>query len=308
MASKNETTARIILVITGILVLTALAYFATRYFTTKEKLEESDVQIKELITEIEEREQEIVSLQTQIDDLSTDVGEKDQLINEQLQQIEKLENRLKSFKGSPSMAEKVKGLESRISLMRTQMQDYQETISDLKETIALQSDSIATAREITEQQEGEITNLNETLEEREQRLKIAAKLQAADFTFFRVRNSGKEIRDFEFRRLGLDEIKVCFNVLKNSEATPGKRTLYMVIENPDGSVSSNEAEGYSGSFQVNGAQRAYSAKTEINFSLTTQEVCIPYKRPDGEKYEKGDHFVNVYANDELIGQQKFTVK
>lgn len=308
MASKNETTARIILVITGILVLTALAYFATRYFNTKEKLEDSDIQIKELIIEIEEREHEIVSLQTHIDDISTDVGEKDQLINEQLQQIEKLENRLKGFKGSPAMREKVKGLESRISLMRSQMQSYKETITDLKETIQLKSDSLADVREITEQQEGEISNLNESIEVKERRLKIAAKLQAADFSFYRIKNSGKEIRDFEFRRLGLDEIKVCFNILKNSEGVPGKRTIYMVIENPDGTVSSNDGEGYSGTFKVNGANRSYSSKTEINFSLTTQEVCLPYKRPDGEKYEKGDHFVNIYANDELIGQQKFTVK
>lgn len=308
MASRNESTARIILVITGILVLTALAYFATRYFNTKEKLEDSDTQIKQLITEIEEREQEIVSLQTQIDDLATDVGEKDQLINEQLQQIEKLENRLKEFKGSPAMREKVKSLESRLSLMRSQMQTYQETIVELKETIQLKSDSLAEVRELTEQQEGEISNLNETIEEREQRLKIAAKLQAADFSFFRVKNSGKEIRDFEFSRLGLDEIKICFNILKNSEAAPGKRKIYLLIENPDGTASTNEAEGYSGTFKVNGADRAYSARTEINFSLTTQEVCIPYKRPDGDKFEKGDHYVNVYANDELIGQQKFTVK
>lgn len=82
----------------------------------------------------------------------------------------------------------------------------------------------------------------------------------------------------------------------------------MLIENPDGSVSTNDAEGYSGTFKVNGANRAYSARTEINYSLTSQEVCIPYKRPDGEKYEKGDHFVNIYADGDLIGQQKFTVK
>lgn len=308
MASKNESTARIILVITGILVLTALAYFATRYFNTKEKLVDSDNQIKELITEIEEREQEIVSLQTQIDDLNTDVGDKDQLINEQLQQIEKLEKRLKEFKGTPAMREKVKGLESRISLMRTQMQNYQETISTLKETISLKSDSLAEVRDLSEAQQGEIANLNESNAEKEQRLKLAAKLQAADFVFYRVKNSGKEVRDFEFRRLGLDAIKVCFNVLKNAEAKSGKRNIYLLIENPDGSVSTNDAEGYSGTFTVNGANRAYSARTEINYSLTSQEVCIPYKRPDGEKYEKGDHFVNIYADGDLIGQQKFTVK
>ncbi len=308
MATKNESTARIILVITGILVLTALAYFATRYFSTKEKLEDSDAQIQELIIEIEEKEQEIVSLNTQIKDLNTDVSQKDELISEQLKQIEKLENRLQEYRGNSTMKEKVKNLESRLSLMRTQVQDYQQTISGLRETIQLQADSLSEVRDLTVQQQDSINNLQESNEEKKRRLSIAARLKAADFTFFRVKNSGKEVRDHEFSRMGLDEIKICFNILANSEAKSGKRTLFLQIENPDGTVSTNDAEGYSGTFRAAGADRAYSARTDINFSLTTQEVCIPYKRSDGEKYQKGDHFVNVYADDQLIGQQKFSVK
>jgi predicted nucleic acid-binding Zn-ribbon protein len=308
MASRNENTGRIILVITGILVLTALAYFATRYFTTKEQLVQSDVQIKELITEIEEKEGEIVNLQTQIDDQATDLQEKDRLLDEQLAQIGQLERKLSSFRGSPTLREKVKNLESRISLMRTQVNNYQETITRLEQRVQQQSDTIAQVLEENDQQAATINELEETTAQQQTRLERAAVLQAADFDFFRVKKSGKEVEDKDFRRLFLREMKVCFDILKNNEAQAGPRELFLVIEQPDGTALTNEAAGLSGQFRHNGVDRSYSARAQITYSLTTQQVCIPFSIADGEKFEKGEHYVSVYTEGELIGQGSFEVK
>ncbi len=309
MATKNDNTGRIILVITGILVLTALAYFATKYFAQKDVVEEQQTTIDNLGVEIDQLEAQIVEFESTIQDQQTDINTKDSLLSVRNGQLEALEVKLQRYKRSSNAnAKKLSDLESRITQLRSQVTEYQQKVETLEETIAEQSDSLAQQLAISEDQQAQISNLSQTAEEQAERLKRAGVLQAADFNFYNVKKNGKEDQDNSFRRSAIHIVKVCFNVLKNSEATVGKRDVYLVVENPDGSVNANAGGGYSGEFVFNGSKRTYSAKTNIDYKLTTQTVCIPYQPTDGVKFEKGDHFVSAFADGKLIGQGKFSVK
>jgi DNA repair ATPase RecN len=310
MASKNENTGRIILVIVGILVLSALGYFATRYFTQNKKIQEEYIPtIENLKTEVVQLEDNIIKLEASIEDQNLDLAEKDKLLAERDRQLEELEIKLNRYKNSANSSKSdIKEMENRLSLLRSKVSTYEEKVAVLEQQLAIQSDTIRSQRAKTQQLAGTISELSQENQEKEERLLKAGALRAADFVVYNVKKNGKEERDAEFRRASLKSLKLCFNVLQNSEAQSGPKEVFLVFENPDGSINSNIAEGYSGKFLYDGTERIYSAKATFNYTLTTQEVCIPYSIAPEEKYQKGMQYLSVYIDGNLSGQSSFVIK
>ncbi|MDB4286356.1 hypothetical protein N9933_03555, partial [bacterium] len=303
-------TGRIILVIVGILVLSALGYFATRYFTQNKKIQEEYIPtIEDLKTEVVQLEDNIIKLEATIEDQNLDLSEKDKLLSERDRQLEELEIKLNRYRGSANASKSdIKEMANRLTLLRSQVTNYEEKVAVLELQVAQQSDTIRSQREKTYQQAGTIIELSEENKEKLERLLKAGALRAADFTIYNVKKNGKEIRDADFRRSSLKSLKICFNVLQNSEAQSGPKEVYLVFENPDGTINSNVNDGYSGKFMYEGVERIYSAKATFNYSLTNQEVCIPYTPAPEEKYQKGMQYLSVYMEGNLAGQSSFVIR
>ena len=101
---------------------------------------------------------------------------------------------------------------------------------------------------------------------------------------------------------------MCFTLLENRIAQPGNREVFLVIENPDGTVSANFTDNFSGKFTIDGSEKIYSVRTVVNFNRRSQEVCLNYSPSKENAFQKGVQYVFVYSEGNLIGQGNFTLK
>ena len=188
MASRDssKTTSRAILVITGLLVLSALAYFTTKYFSEKRANEESLVKINELNSEVLELEEKILNFQVEIEDQNMELAEKDKLLEEKYKELEAMATKLSSAKkNDKSQLSKIRGYESRISELRVMVDKYRKEIEYLKEENLQLAGEVQTLKAREGQLEDEKVTLvqqNEaTTKELEETVQIASVLKTADF-------------------------------------------------------------------------------------------------------------------------------
>ncbi len=309
--SKN--TSRIILVIVGILVLSALAYFGIKYFTEKAENEKNIVQIENLENEILELEEQNLDFQATLDDKNIELAEKEQELSQKQDQIQKYINQLAAAKKKGRVNQKrIAELEARASSLQKFVDQYKNQIEELKAENAMltaQVDTLRTSASRLIQEKEDLVATNEsTSEELEKTIKIASVLKAREFSFAQVSKKGKEKVASEFRRNQLKDLKICFNLQENLIADPGERELYIVLENPDGSPNANYDEGFSGKFTFEDQEKVYTAKTSVNYNRLALEVCVPYRMADNTKFDKGPQYVSIYNEGNLIGQAAFKVK
>lgn len=307
--SKN--TSRIILVIVGILVLSALAYFGIKYFTEKAENEENLAKIDELNNEMMELEERILDFQATLEDKNMEIADKDKLLEEKERQIQDYIDRLAAASQSGRVKEdRIRQLEARATSLQRMVDQYKLEVEELQAAnreLSTQVDTFRTRTTRLEREKSDLKATNEaTTQKLEETVKIASVLKAREFQFALIKNNGKEKEDTEFPRWRLDEISICFNLQENLIADPGPRELYVVIESPDGTPNTNPA--LSGEFEHEGQMRPYSVMTTVDFDRLAQEVCVEYKPKDKEKFEKGPQYVSVYTEGNLIGQSAFRVK
>ena len=77
------------------------------------------------------------------------------------------------------------------------------------------------------------------------------------------------------------------------------------IVDPVGNVIFDVAKG-SGSFKVNGKEQFYTARQEILFDNSKQELSFVYDK--GSQYDKGDYKIVILADSYEIGQATFNVR
>ena len=314
MPDNSKNTSRIILILIGIVVLTALVYFAYKYFSEKQQNDLNVAKIEELDTEIRDLEEKISELQVTMEDQSMEMAEKDRLIEEKGAEIEELVKRLNSAKNSGRInANKVRQLESKLASLQSNLEQYEMRVAELEtQNAALveQVDSLSTSRVQLRAQVEEAQTIQQQTEERlEETVKVASTLKATDFHFFTVNKRGKAKEGREFRRGAMATLRVCFNIQDNPLAETGMKDLYLVVENPDGTVNANFATALSGEFEFEGAMRTYSARQTFDYAGFTQEGCIEYApSEENKKYEKGPYQVTLYSDGKLIGRSGFRVK
>ena len=129
-----------------------------------------------------------------------------------------------------------------------------------------------------------------------------------NFRFINVRKNGKEREEEEYSKRRLYQLKFCFTILENLITPSGAKDVYLVYENPDGTINTNFAEGYSGQFVHNNTEKNYTVKTTIDYNNSDLELCIPYAPEEENTFQSGLQYVSVYCDGRLIGQGNFMVK
>ena len=100
-------------------------------------------------------------------------------------------------------------------------------------------------------------------------------------------------------------MRIEFTVNENKVAPiEGKGLLVRVIA-PDNNVLFDVTRG-SGSFNFEGREMFFTAKKEILYDRSSQKVTLLYDK--GSEYELGQHTVEVYTDDYLMGRGSFVVK
>ncbi len=193
--------------------------------------------------------------------------------------------------------DKVEGYET---LLREKEAEIQKLRAVNEELLTENTDLKVAQNELSDS----IVDLTETSKELGEKVALASTLKAENIKVSAVNKRGRE-REDEFRNRQIESLKVGFNLADNTVAPIEGKDIRIRIIEPEGNVLFDVANG-SGTFMLNGREEFFTATQEILFDNTKQQITFLYSK--GSEYKLGDHVVEIYANQDLIGSKAFTVK
>ncbi len=229
------------------------------------------------------------SLQTRIDAIASD-----------LNQLRSFRNKSFTVADQQRFKEQADGLRETLKRKDEEMAKLQDAnqelfteVKGLKTTQNKLSDSIS-----------RIATTNKQLE---QKVALASKLEAQNIlvTIINSRGKEKEDNDEEYRAKRVDKIKLTFRLGNNEVAPKESKEILMRLIEPDGAALYNLATG-SGTFEFEGKEQFYTAKRDIVFDNSQQQVTFIYSK--GTPYKTGNHTIELYSEGYLIGTSSFVLK
>lgn len=291
-----------LLIIIGLLVLTILVILFLFYQNNQaqsSELQSNQQELKETYTKLESISNELDLKIEEIQKLGGDVEEL-RLIRETLEmEKEQLQNQ-------NNLAQK------QYTKIRNRVEGYRELLVNKDEEIGeLKRLNEVLYSENTELKE-EQKELNKTLSEIEldkqtlaKKVAQASQLEAENIQVVGLNSKGKGKERDRYRNSQLAQLQVKFNLAQNEVApVEGKDIMIRVLE-PDGNVVFDVARG-SGTFMHDGKEMYYTAKQNILFDNSKQELSFLYEK--GSEYNEGRHTVEIYADDYVIGKSSFEVR
>jgi hypothetical protein len=157
----------------------------------------------------------------------------------------------------------------------------------------------------------ERNKLNQTIQAAQQKeaaltekVQIASRLAAENIAVVALNARGKA-REDEFRARQVSKLQVTFNIAKNDVAPVAGKDILMRIKDENDNVLFDVARG-SGTFELDGKETFYTAKQEILFDNSRQEVRFLYEK--GSEYLPGAYIMELYTDGYLMGSKSFKVK
>ncbi|MEQ9466496.1 MAG: chromosome segregation protein SMC [Ekhidna sp.] len=257
--------------------------------------------------------QEILATQAKLDSISDELDIRIQTIRElggDIDTLEAIKAQLEADK---------KQLLVDAQYQRGRIAKLNNRVDGYKELLLLKDEEIKQLQILNEQLSEENTTLkveknqlNQTVKQLEENKKelaskvaYASRLQLEGMKIIAINDKGKEREDGEYRNRHIEQLKIQFTVVENEIAPiEGKELLLRVIA-PDGNVLFDVTRG-SGSFTFENREMFYTAKQEILYDRNSQLVSFLYTK--GSEYAIGQHKVEVYTDDYLMGKGSFMVK
>jgi len=266
----------------------------------------------QLSEERDARERELNTAVIQLDSISTELDK--QIIT--IQELGGEIDTLMSIKAELE-AEK-KGLLDLDKRRRANIAQLRDKVSGYEQLLVIKDQEIKQLKALNDELlientdlKNEKNELNQTLqsinEEKDnlaEQVQIAGRLSIEGLRVFAVNERGKE-REGEFRNRHLDQLKITFFVAENAIAPIEGKELVVRIVAPDGNVLFDVSRG-SGSFFLDGRELFYTTQKEILYDRNRQEINLLYEK--GSEYAIGQHQVEVYTDEYLMGKGFFTVK
>lgn len=298
-SNKNKRTL-IIAVFALLLIVNGVIY----YMDYREK--------QQLQAEINSKNTELLET---YDKLNTISNELDQKIKEiealggdvaELQQAKaELEAEREQLTKSASIAQR------RYSEIREKVQGY-ETLLKQKDVelnrLRSLSDSLyvenTTLKSTQNQLADSISRITKTRTELQKKVNVASRLKAENIKVMAVNKRGKE-REGEFRDGQIEQLKVQFNLADNPVAPIESKDIMLRVIDPNGNVLFDVATG-SGTMMIDNREEFYTAKQEILFDNTRQQLSFIYQKESD--YEDGIYTVELYSDNYILGTETFKVK
>ncbi len=295
-SAKNRTPVFIIITV---LLLAAVIFF----FYQNKKLEE----------ESKRQQQEIASTILQMDSISSELEIRIQTIQElggDIDTLEALKAQLEADKKQLLVdAEYQRG---RINRLNDRVDGYKELLllkdEEIKELTVMNqqlSEENTTLKVEKNQLSDSIRRLEKNKQELAEKVATASRLEISGISVNAINDKGKEREGGEYRNRHIQQLKIQFAVLENEIAPIEGKELLLRVVAPDGNVLFDVSRG-SGSFTYESRELFFTAKQEILYDRNSQQVIFLYDK--GNEYAIGQHKVEIYTDDYLMGQGSFVVK
>jgi myosin heavy subunit len=277
---------------------------------TKKKVEQQDETIRLKNTELEDRIKQYEALKADFERQSQELqamGITNDSLQTKMASLETDLKKLRSFRNTSFSVADQKKYKARAINFEAQLRKKDEEIAKLKEdneALYGENTNLKTTQNQLNDTLVTVKRSNQTLS---QKVAVASRLEAQNIKITTINQKGKEKEDSdeEFRAKRVDKIKVAFKLAKNDVAEKESKEIMMRLIEPDGAALYNLSTG-SGTFKIEGKEMFYTAKRDILFDNSQQEVNLIYSK--GAEYKRGLHIIELYAEGSLIGKSTFTLK
>lgn len=150
-----------------------------------------------------------------------------------------------------------------------------------------------------------IVNLTTKKTELEEKVAIASVLRAENVFASVINKKGKELTKEEYKAKLIDKLKVTFVLGENRVARKDKKNLMIKLVQPDGSTLFDLATG-GGFFVIDGKEVPYTAKKEIEFDNSKQQITFVYVK--GSPFKAGKYNIEIFGDGHKIGETTLAVK
>lgn len=239
-------------------------------------------------------------------------------LNDLLQQYETLKTNNKNVNSElQKEREKIQKMIDEVNNLKStnyyQIKQYKEEIETLKKVMrnyVVQIDSLNTVNiglkaenfKVKKDIEKEKTTNKELVvknEELSTKVDIAAVLKAQNIEPTPLNKRGKTVS----KAKKVVKFKICFTVLENDLAKSGSRDIYLRIARPDGLVLATSEQDL---FKFGNEQIVFSAKRQLDYENKNADLCIFWD--NNQDLIPGTYTIDIFADGNLIGTNKFTLK
>lgn len=300
---QNSLASRKTLLIGGsILALLLIALLTWLYISRGNEIDNLLTLNDQMEVEIQDLEQELSTMESSIQNKDIEMDKKDALLEEKSKEVDDLKKQIFKLVAAGKLSEeKAMEQQGKIDQLTYYIRKYQNEIAVLKEENELLRNQVASV-------EGERDSIkNKYSEARDQntvyqvKIEGAAILKMSSFSFTSVKRNGKEQETAtEFKADKIEKLKICGQIGENSLTQKGKKEIFLLIKNPDGSTQSG------GTFEINKKQMVYTLKTTTDYQGNAAKVCFDWNSPGG--LSKGEYLVRVFTDGYEIGSSRFTLR
>lgn len=255
--------------------------------------------MSDLMTEIEQLETTVTELEDTVSSQQFALLDKDQLLVDKYLELELMIRWVKKLELEGGVkADSIDMLMERITSLRRRLV-VQRTDVDSEKLLNYES-----LQKANDSLQGMLDSLMALQVDQNRNLKPEA-LTTSTYRFTNVRQNGKEEKGKKFKRNALAQVNFCFEIPANPMAKAGQQTLYLVCENPDGTIRNTESNR---KVYVSGEEFEYTNVALVDYTRSQKEICIPIIENKDEPYQEGIQYVYIYHEGEVIGRTYFEVE
>jgi cell division protein ZapB len=287
-----------ILIVISFVLIAVLLFFFIQNQQLKKEVETGQKELNQTVLQLDSISNELDNKIIEIQQLGGDI---DTLLLVKKELEEEKRKLLSSDRANRStitrLREKVAGYEELLV-----MKDEEIKVLKKQNEVLLNENTVLKTEK--NQLADSITNLAENTDKLSEKVALASRLKASGVRIFAVNRRSKE-REGEFRNRHIEQLRIAFRVEENPVApVEGKELLIRIIA-PDKNVLFDVTRG-SGSFTFEGREMFYTAKKEILYDKTAQQISLFYDKGSG--YAEGKYDVEIYTDEYLMGRGSFIVK
>ena len=259
---------------------------------------EVESQNMELQSELDSLLAEHNRIKEQYGELSDQLSEKDSIIMASAAEIEKLINSQADYNR----------IKKQLARLQNISQEYVKEMDQLyQENKALKEENQQVRADL--EQEREVTRtMQKNNEDLSQKISNAATYKAYNIKSggYLVRNKGTEEPTDKASKV--KRIKTTLMLGENSLIEPGPVNVYCRIAIPETGKVLTMGSGDTYSFVHNGQRLQYSCKTVVNYNNKAENVTLDWDLMSDDKAIKGQYSVQLYTDDQFLGETLFTLR
>jgi len=187
-----------------------------------------------------------------------------------------------------------------VTTLRGIMKNYIIQVDSLNRRNQILLEENKQVKEDFAQSESKNEQLEKEKEHLQEKIKVAAQLEAQELTAMGINSRGKEAESA--RRA--EQIKVSFVLSKNITAPRGNKMIYVRIQKPNQVLLQQSPDDL---FQFEDLKIPYSAKREVTYEGNALPVNIFWDNA-GAPFMEGEYTVDIFADGNNIGTAKFFMK